>query len=964
MPPAKTSRIPIPSVVAKTFLGYDFFLSYCQEDARAYAEVLEIKLDGMGFATFRDNRDIDPGMSLSETIRRAILKSRCILLLDTPGARRSKWVQTEIRQYLEAGGRTIIRINLSGHSDQFAWEGIQLSESYILQDTVWIDESFSAVRAANPSDSVLHEIERRVTGVRRRTVLRSIVVGTFLLLIALLTASVIQTREARRQSVEADKQRQLAASAEQQALNARDEAVASKNEAVQAQREAERRRVEADQQKQLAINNESRAVEALGAAMAGQREENVSTALLLAIEAMRRHPDSSAMEFVRENFRLLPKVAGWFPFGGSEIPTAFSPDNKYLATGHKQRLDVWDVDDLRRTVYGFDLRGDVIDVGFTSNGKVRALVRHDHGFQVIEGNPPTPIRDIPDQPDALGQINSVLTDNAQKVVTQDDFGKRCSLDLNSEDPITCRSSGGDESGWDWSDIANQLHRPSRYVAKYSEDGKFIRVSEIKSDKELKLVPIDESLALHGSCSVSRSGRWLVALGDAAYVFDLQSDDSKPIPLVVQHAPLSGSETDERAVSYKGEIVDLEFSPDETKLATASSDSTVRIWGLSDNAGFELYRVVQHGSFTSVSFSPNGKLIVAHNASEPLELWNVSDPSLENVSLVNAMAVSDRRPRRYLAMATSEDSTSVWNLETKQLVKHTHAVGVTTMAFLPHSDSLVFATKTGQLYLMRDGNQIREITRRYHGPSINKIVVSSTGSHVASIDDEGTVRLWDVATLSEKAKWQNLPKNGPIAISPNGQYVVVARGDTSPYYHGQLQILNSTHRDERKQFQMSFVPRTLAFSPDGSRFVAGEREGILAAWNFSDGRLSAKHALPRVLTYINQVTFSSNGRYLELQGGGSLKMIAIATSEVLDGGRYEAEGIEAFSPDARFFAAIGETERLVELDVLPEDLARTACSRISNNLSRGEWKAFFGNEPYRNTCPEVPESSIISTPHFD
>jgi hypothetical protein len=32
----------------------------------------------------------------------------------------------------------------------------------------------------------------------------------------------------------------------------------------------------------------------------------------------------------------------------------------------------------------------------------------------------------------------------------------------------------------------------------------------------------------------------------------------------------------------------------------------------------------------------------------------------------------------------------------------------------------------------------------------------------------------------------------------------------------------------------------------------------------------------------------------------------------------------------------------------------ACSRLSRNLTRWEWRLYLGDEPYRKTCPNLPE----------
>ena len=40
-------------------------------------------------------------------------------------------------------------------------------------------------------------------------------------------------------------------------------------------------------------------------------------------------------------------------------------------------------------------------------------------------------------------------------------------------------------------------------------------------------------------------------------------------------------------------------------------------------------------------------------------------------------------------------------------------------------------------------------------------------------------------------------------------------------------------------------------------------------------------------------------------------------------------------------------------VWAEDLIAEGCSRIGRNLTAEEWLSYFGDEPYRRTCPDLP-----------
>ncbi len=62
---------------------------------------------------------------------------------------------------------------------------------------------------------------------------------------------------------------------------------------------------------------------------------------------------------------------------------------------------------------------------------------------------------------------------------------------------------------------------------------------------------------------------------------------------------------------------------------------------------------------------------------------------------------------------------------------------------------------------------------------------------------------------------------------------------------------------------------------------------------------------------------------------------------------------AFSPNDKHMAT-SEADGAAYLWILwPEDLISEACTRIGRNFTEAEWQRYFGDEPYRPTCPDLP-----------
>jgi WD40 repeat protein len=74
----------------------------------------------------------------------------------------------------------------------------------------------------------------------------------------------------------------------------------------------------------------------------------------------------------------------------------------------------------------------------------------------------------------------------------------------------------------------------------------------------------------------------------------------------------------KRLQHSDKINALVFHPDETRLATASDDGTVRLWRPSD--GSQLASLRHEGAVRDFGFSPDGTRLIAHSDSGTWYLW--------------------------------------------------------------------------------------------------------------------------------------------------------------------------------------------------------------------------------------------------------------------------------------------------------------------------------------------------------
>ncbi|HYI95118.1 MAG TPA: TIR domain-containing protein [Bryobacteraceae bacterium] len=357
-------------------VGYDFFISYRREDAIEYARALQTALRGEDYRCFRDDEDAVPGMPLPKGIRRALDRTKVLILLVTPGVRKSNWVAQELRIFSELG-RPVIPLQIGRGSEWWLDIAGESDPLTLLQqdNPLGLEEVAGATR---PSAEVLEGLKRHFRHRRANANLRWVAVVLFGFLAALAAFGWWQRGEAMRERDNALSEKDRA---DGQAAEANRQKEIAYNNAQMATANA----TEAKRQEAIAKQERDAALSGLLALRSDFLDPDLSDAesrVLLAAESLKRKPGFENELALRAAWLALPAEQFEIPIGFRVGQLIFAPDSETLLIRSGTGLFAWDVATRRerwrsvfaRKLISVDIRGDSESVvALDEDGTMRVL---------------------------------------------------------------------------------------------------------------------------------------------------------------------------------------------------------------------------------------------------------------------------------------------------------------------------------------------------------------------------------------------------------------------------------------------------------------------------------------------------------------------------------------------------------------------------------------------------------------
>ncbi len=316
--------------------------------------------------------------------------------------------------------------------------------------------------------------------------------------------------------------------------------------------------------------------------------------------------------------------------------------------------------------------------------------------------------------------------------------------------------------------------------------------------------------------------------------EVRQPDSTPTAEPLLHKALELSVQTAVLMGHAGDVRAASFSPDGTRVVTASRDRTARIWNTT--TGQLIATLTGHTrEVVAASFSPDSTRVVTASSDKTARIWNAAtgQPIATLTGHTREIVAASFSPDGTRVVTSSWDQTArIWNATTGQLIATLtgHAEGVFAASFSPDSAWVVtVGDYAARIWNAATGQPI--VTLTGHTGTVSAASFSPDGTRVVTASRDQSARIWNATTGQPIATLTgHTHEVGAASFSPDSTRVVTASWDqTARIWNaatGQPIATLKGHTD---------LVGGASFSPDGTRVVTASRDRTARIWNASTGQ---------------------------------------------------------------------------------------------------------------------------------
>ena len=301
-------------------------------------------------------------------------------------------------------------------------------------------------------------------------------------------------------------------------------------------------------------------------------------------------------------------------------------------------------------------------------------------------------------------------------------------------------------------------------------------------------------------------------------------------------------------THEGGVRTVAYSPVNSSLVASAGDSrAVQLWDLQNDT------VTTFGHHTdtvnSVTFSPDGQLLVSGSDDYTFKVWDVSrQREIESLQHITDNAMSQIKMVTFSPngqrLATVGAHVKLWNTYNwTEITTLRHDAWVWAVAFSADGKLLATGDASGQVNVW--DVQKRHIVTHLQGDTehIGSVAFSPNNRILAAAGYEGKVKLWKVAS------WEylgTLNANGTVhevSFSPDSRTLV-----STGYASVNLWKVESGEKIATLTEHTGWV-NTVDFSSDGGTLISGGEDETLRIWDTTPYRSTPQTDMVRIVYFL-------------------------------------------------------------------------------------------------------------------
>jgi WD40 repeat protein/uncharacterized caspase-like protein len=440
---------------------------------------------------------------------------------------------------------------------------------------------------------------------------------------------------------------------------------------------------------------------------------------------------------------------------------------------------------------------------------------------------------------------------------------------------------------------------ARYIVSGSDD-KTVKIWDIRSGRQVRSFKVEPfaklayTARLRGEISdidISPDGRLLAVTTDdeVPRIFDFSTGKER-------HALTGHSNTAWR----------VDFSPDGKWLASGSTDDTVKIWDV--KSGREMQTLASEGNMvTEVEFSPDGKFLAALVTAEKkawIRLWDSHRwKKIRDMAQMNEIWNMTVSPNgKHVAVngkASGQLRQMLYDIRNGKKIREFKNHPYTSKGlFSPNGKSLFTTLITVDQWDVASGVK----RRSFEGPQVDTIhsaMFIPEKNHLISTSEDTRQDLWNLALGGLYRRIKHEEGVTVSDLSSDGKF------ELTGFKTGKvvLRDLDTNEIKYRVKAHNKLV-HALSISPDGKWFASGTTKGEVVLWKLDTGK-KVRILKGHQKKIIKNLAFSADGSLLASAcWDKSVKVWSVPQGRLKSDFRHD-EFVHnvAISPDKRFVASV-------------------------------------------------------------